>query len=61
MEDLVGAAVEVDFFVSQPGTGLGPGERARMEDIDVSAWMYSVLPSGVLISNASAWRSTIGS
>ena len=24
-----------DFFVSLPGTGLGPGERARMEDIDV--------------------------
>ncbi len=24
-----------DFFVSLPGAGLGPGERARMEDIDV--------------------------
>jgi gamma-glutamyltranspeptidase / glutathione hydrolase len=24
-----------DFFVAQPGVGLGPGERARMEDVDV--------------------------
>src|SRR5918999_958943 len=24
-----------DFFVSLPGAGLGPAERARMEDVDV--------------------------
>jgi gamma-glutamyltranspeptidase / glutathione hydrolase len=29
------AANLFDFFVSLPGRGLGPGDRARMEDIDV--------------------------
>jgi gamma-glutamyltranspeptidase/glutathione hydrolase len=28
-------AVLYDFFVSVPGAGLGPAERARMEDVDV--------------------------